>query len=44
LFYYPDAPNGSYSGKWKDVRIKPLSRLTEEYSYLIFGKIAIQMK
>jgi hypothetical protein len=38
LFYYPDAPNGSYHGKWKDVRIKPLSRLTEEYSYLIFWK------
>ena len=38
LFYYPDAPNGNYSGRWKDIRIKPLNRLDEEKEYVIFWK------
>lgn len=38
LFYYPDSPNGNYAGKWRNTRIKPLSRLTEENEYIIFWK------
>jgi hypothetical protein len=38
LFYYPDAPNGNYQGRWKDTRIKPLNRLDEENEYMIFWK------
>lgn len=38
LFYYPDSPNGNYNGKWKNTRIKPLNRLTEDNEYIIFWK------
>ena len=38
LFYYPDSPNGNYNGKWKNTRIKPLNRLTENKEYNVFWK------
>jgi len=38
LFYYPDFPNGDYTGKWKNTRIKPLNRMTENSEYIIFWK------
>jgi hypothetical protein len=41
LFYYPDAPNGNYAGRWKDERIKPLRLMNEEDQYLIYWKDSV---
>lgn len=38
LFYYPDSPKGNYNSKWKNTRIKPLTKLTEDSEYVIFWK------
>jgi len=38
LFYYPDAPSGNFEGRWKDVRIKPLRLMNEEFQYIIYWK------
>jgi hypothetical protein len=38
LFYYPDAPNGNYHGRWKETRIKPLRLMDENNQYIIFWK------
>ena len=38
LFYYPDSSIGSYNGRWKNTRIKPLKRMNENEQYVIYWK------
>lgn len=40
LFYYPDSPNGSYDGQWKNQRIKPIRLMDENNDYLIYWREA----
>jgi hypothetical protein len=38
LFYYPDAPNGNFQGRWRNTRIKPLRLMNENEQYVIYWR------